>query len=386
MSRARPSDRPLKVDVLMDTIEVGGIEVFIENLLSRLDRSRFSPRVVVLRATGPMQPRYEAAGIPVVHLGWRARELKSLWKLTRWMRRERTDIAVTVTDQVGALLIGRVAAHAARAVDIVTTHKMGNQRTIPRYTMESLWLADAFVMLAPTQRDHLIATEGLRRFPWRRTRDVIVPYGAELGTAPGAPERARARELMAIDDDSLVVGMVAAMRPDKAFDVLIDAVDSLRARHPSLRLVLVGSGETEEALRAQVIRLGMQDHVSFLGRRADVPDLLPGFDVMCLASYPVFETFPMAVVEALAAGRPVVATQCGALQDIITPGVEGDLVPIGDVDALAASLDGLLSDPERRAAAGAAARARAEREFDVKRMVDDYERLFEQLAGRGRGA
>jgi glycosyltransferase involved in cell wall biosynthesis len=177
-----------------------------------------------------------------------------------------------------------------------------------------------------------------------------------------------------------VLGVVARLAPQKAHEVLLRAVARLAPDRPGLRLVVVGGGERETALRNLTAELGLTDRVLFTGVRRDVAELLPGFDVSCLSS--VHEGVPLAVLESMAAGLPVVATARGALPDLITEGVEGHLVPAGDVTALAARLGELADDPARRAELGARARARAEREFSIQCTVDGYQRLLTGLVAR----
>jgi glycosyltransferase involved in cell wall biosynthesis len=174
------------------------------------------------------------------------------------------------------------------------------------------------------------------------------------------------------------VGIVAVLRPQKAHGVLVRAIASLAPAHPRLRLVVVGDGPEETKVRALVDELGIADRVHFTGLRSDVPDLLPGFDVSCLSS--VHEGAPLVVLESMAAGVPMVATDCGALRDLVADGEEGFIVPVGDESALASRLERLIVDPDVRRAMGERARARAEREYSIERTVQGYQRLFGGLA------
>ena len=149
---------------------------------------------------------------------------------------------------------------------------------------------------------------------------------------------------------------------------------------PSLRLVVIGDGELGPRLHRLAEQLGIGHRTTFLGTRRDVPLLLPGLDVCCLSS--VHEGVPIALIEAMAAGVPIVASDCGAVRDIIDDGEQGYLFPVGDVDRFAYRLRLLAGDAGLRARLGKAGRARAEREFNVERTARAYEDLLTELVVR----
>jgi glycosyltransferase involved in cell wall biosynthesis len=162
--------------------------------------------------------------------------------------------------------------------------------------------------------------------------------------------------------------------------VLLRALAELAPAEPRLRAVAVGFGELEHELPRLAAELGISDRVTFTGRRRDVRRLLPAFDLKCLPSRR--EAYPLAVMEAMAAGLPVVACDQGGVPELVSDGEHGLLFRSGDHLALAASLRRLLVDAPLRARMGAAARRRAEREFDIRLTVARYEALFRALAGR----
>jgi glycosyltransferase involved in cell wall biosynthesis len=162
--------------------------------------------------------------------------------------------------------------------------------------------------------------------------------------------------------------------------VLFEAVARCLPDVPSLRLVVIGDGELGPRLHRLAEQLGIAHRAAFLGTRRDVPLLLPGLDVSCLSS--VHEGVPIALIEAMAAGVPIVASDCGAVRDIVDDGEQGYLVPVGDVDRFADRLRLLAGDPDLRAQLGKAGRARAEREFNIKRTARAYEELLTELVPR----
>ncbi len=180
-----------------------------------------------------------------------------------------------------------------------------------------------------------------------------------------------------MSDGAVVLGIVARLSPQKAHGVLLRAVARLTPDRPDLLLVVVGDGDERAAIEELVRELGLADRVLFTGLRRDVRALLPGFDVACLSS--VHEGVPLTVLEAMAAGLPVVATAVGALGDLVTDGTDGYLVPSGDDAVLAERLADLVDDPARRAAFGVAARTRAVDAFSIEHTLRGYETLLREL-------
>jgi glycosyltransferase involved in cell wall biosynthesis len=305
-------------------------------------------------------------------------------RLWRRLRATRTEVVLVAHHHRAALALGRLVGRLAGARTVVAAHDMDltsvGRRCLPRSTVETLFLSDALVLLAPSQGDYLRREEGVGRFPWRRTREVVIPNGIPIPPPPDPAQRAEVRAELGYGAADVVLGIVARLSPQKAHDVLFEAVARLAERHPRLRLLVVGDGARRAELAELAGRLGIADRVRFAGIRRDMPRLLAGLDIACLSS--VHEGVPITVLEAMAAALPMVATDCGALRDLVDEGVTGYLVPVGDVPALAARLGELAADPSLRARFGAAGRARAERDFGIERTAAGFEGLLTELTGR----
>jgi glycosyltransferase involved in cell wall biosynthesis len=181
-------------------------------------------------------------------------------------------------------------------------------------------------------------------------------------------------------DTGPLVGAVGALRPQKGYDVLIEAALLLRRTHPRLRLLIAGEGPDRPRLEELIARLAASETVTLLGRRMDVPDVLAALDLAVSASN--YEGSPLAVMEYMEAGLPIVATRVGGVPDLIDDGVHGLLVEPGDPAALARAVEELLADPARGAALGERARERRRREFDLDVMVASVEALYEELLAK----
>ena len=211
-----------------------------------------------------------------------------------------------------------------------------------------------------------------------RAKTLFIKNGVDTETfAPGGPAAADAPW----GPDDIVIGTVARVQDVKNHRLLVDAFAQLCAAAPALaprlKLSIVGDGPLLPAVRAQVAALGLQDAVWLPGARADIAALLHTFAVFALPS--LAEGTPVSMLEAMACGVPVVASRVGGIPEVVDEGVQGLLVPVGDVDVLAGALGRYALDPDLRAAHGRAARARVEERFSLRAMVGAYDALYDGL-------
>jgi glycosyltransferase involved in cell wall biosynthesis len=378
---------PVRLTLVLDLTFVGGAETVLLETFRHLDPAVVRPRVVCLREAGPLADDFRASGFEVDVLDRAGRfDLSTVPRLWRSLRSHRTDVVLVAHHHRAALALGRLVGRLAGARTVVAAHDMDltsvGRRCLPRSTVETLFLSDALVLLAPSQGEYLHREEGVGRFPWRRTREVVIPNGIPIPSDPDPATRADVRMELGYQDDDVVVGIVARLSRQKAHQVLFEAVARLAGRYPQLKLLVVGDGTRAAELTDLARELGIADRTRFAGIRRDVPRLLTGLDISCLSS--VHEGVPITVLESMAAALPVVATECGALRDLVEEGGTGHLVPVGDVAALAARLGELTADAQLRTRLGAAGRARAEREFGIERTARGLEQLLTELTRRHR--
>jgi glycosyltransferase involved in cell wall biosynthesis len=180
----------------------------------------------------------------------------------------------------------------------------------------------------------------------------------ELGIAPGTP----------------VIGTAGRLAHQKGLEFLVQAAEMLRPRFPDLKILIVGEGSEQAALQEMVDRAGLQENVRLLGLRMDIPDLLALFDIYALPSR--WEGLPMAILEAMAAGLPIVGSAVGGVPTAVREGVNGFLVEPEDAASLAGALERLLNDPNLRRRMGEAGRKRYEASFTARQMTRRYEKLY----------
>ena len=189
-----------------------------------------------------------------------------------------------------------------------------------------------------------------------------------------AVARAEWRARLGFGADDVLFACVARLKGVKNHRMLLDAFARMPAQNKRTRLLLLGEGPLQASLESYAQSAGIADRAHFLGLRDDVPDALAAADVFVLSSK--WEGNPLSVMEAMAAGLPVVATRVGGIPELVEHGVHGMLVPAGDAGAMSHALALLADSPDLRQAWSAAARRRAVESFDIERMVDNYESLY----------
>ena len=194
---------------------------------------------------------------------------------------------------------------------------------------------------------------------------------------PDANARGRVLREFGLDDRALVIGIAAQLIPRKGHDLLLRVLPELVRRAPRAQLLCFGQGPQRARLERLVAKLKLAPHVRFVGFRADFPELLPGLDLLVHPA--VREGLGVAVLEAMAACVPVVATAVGGIVDAVTDGVEGLLVAPGDGPGLAAAVERLIESEDDRLRLGTAGRARVERAFSIARMADQYVELYRNV-------
>jgi glycosyltransferase involved in cell wall biosynthesis len=379
----RPATDPIRVVYCIDNMDVGGTELNAVRTAERLDRRRFDLSVVCIRPDGPLLARYGAAGIPVFPLPMRsmlgAGAVRQAVRLVRHLRRQRAEVVHShdAYTSVYATVCARLAGVPGIIASRRSWHSPHLQGRIMRANRAAYRLAHRVVGNSPSV-SRLVETEG--RVP--AARIVTIPNFLDPRSFDPIAAEERCRWLAELDVPSgaFVVGIVARLSAVKDHGTLLRAVASLRAEHSDIHCVLVGDGPERERLVALASELGISEGVHFAGQRPQLPNLHFLFDVSVLCS--TSEAFPNSVLEAMAAGRPVVATAVGGTPDAVRDGVTGLLVPAGDSAKLAAALRVLHGDGEKRAAFGAAGREAARVGYSEEAVIAQVETLYAQLAGR----
>lgn len=387
---------PYSVIHVITRLDYGGSAENTMLTTSGHDRTNFRPMLVVgdpnrwsaqggLEATWQQGQRLNRTGVPwiilkdLVRHPSPIRDLKTLWTLLVLFRRTRPTIVHTHTSKAGAL--GRIAAWLA-AVPVIV-HTPHGHVFYGHFSRPVSWLflqvervlaivTTHFIALTTAERDDHVVRKVGRADDW-----TVIPSGIDLARFRSIEPRPDPRPvLFHCPVDATLVGTVGWLTEVKGHRRLIEAFARLVPSRPSLYLVIIGTGELHDDLVALASSLSIGDRVRFLGHRDDIPECLAALDLFVFPSQN--EGMGRALIEAMAAALPVVATRVGGIPGIIEQGRTGLLVPPGDTAALAGAMAELLDDRTRARTMGQAARDSIGAEFNAAGMV----RAIESVYGR----
>jgi glycosyltransferase involved in cell wall biosynthesis len=373
-----------RIAVVASTFGVGGAEIVTANVLRRLSRDRHEIRLHFLREAGAVgRELLDGHFEGVERLCRHRRDVAGAWRLVQCFRSFRPDVMWSL-DHMDAMWLGRSAALAAGVpASVIASHSTGlvgangaGRPSFGRRERVLMEFATKVVAVTATHARYLQTVAGVPR-----ERVAVIENGIDLALWPrvNAARRRDARDALGIDATQPVVAMIAAMRPEKAHEVLLDAVSMLADDGRRARVLLAGDGPRRGMLEDTAKRRGIRGHVDFLGIRRDVARLLHASDVVVLPSRAVVETLPLSILEAMACGVPVVASRVGSVPDVVEDGRTGRLIEPGDAVALARAIGATLDDGPGSARMADAARQRVETRYSIERTTEGYERLFDEV-------
>jgi glycosyltransferase involved in cell wall biosynthesis len=299
-------------------------------------------------------------------------DFRVLRRLISHLREMRFDAVVTV-ETGDAMFWGRLAARLAGVPVICSAlHTTGYPNRIERLNRLLAPVTDAFIAVAGPHGRYLVDDGGC---PAHKVR--VIPNGVDVDRFhPRWPDSPLQQEL-GITPGTPVVGVVAALRPEKNLELFVEAAALIRLQVPDARFVIVGDGPERASIEGRIAELSLDGAVHLLGSRDDVPEVLSLFDVFLLSSR--MEANPVSLLEAMASEVPVVAPRVGSIPETVEDGKSGMLVEPGDAQAMAGKVLGLLSDRRRAEAMGRAGREQVIARSSVERMVEGYEGLIEEI-------
>lgn len=357
---------------------MGGKEKLLYEFIVRADRKRFQIAVCCLKPGGYFKEKIVAMGIPFYDDLLRHRfDALAFRALESVIRSEKTQIVETFAhpNTVIFSFLARLRSLVDRVV--VSYHAVGVDARGPvvrPYLRPILRRMDGHIAVAEVQKRQLVGMEGLRQ------EDVRVIYNGVDTNAyrPAAGgERASTRRTLRLSESDVVLVAVGSLKPIKGIDVLLRAIAPVMRSQARAKLVIVGDGPDRAALELLARELGVIDGVRFVGLRADVDELLRAADALVLSSRS--EALPTVLLEGMATGLPVVATNVGGVPEIVEANRSGLLVPAEDVAALGAALARVVTDEALRRTLGARGREVVESRFRIGTMVENRMAYFEEL-------
>ena len=380
--------RRLRIAYFLASLRVGGAEKQMLALAEGLPRDRFQVDFIAVNGSGEYDARALAAGARIRALGSLsppdARFPSRLARRSRKATRDARIARAAHYDIVDAWLYPTDVLAAFARPFTRTPIVVAGRRNLGDVDGRHGLLDRGIGALATRLTDAIVAnsaavaTEALTRERVDPSKLRIIRNGVKLIEPLSVAERASGRRLLGLSDDELAIGCIANYRPVKRLDLLIDAFASIAGEHQRVRLFLVGEGPVRADLEQRIQTLGLEGRVRLHGSELDPQRLYGIFDVVVQASHS--EGLPNALLEAAAAGRPIVATAAGGTGEIVLDGKTGLIGPVDDRAALAQSLGRAIGDPDLRRRLGAAARVHVATTFGMERYVAEFATLYEELA------
>ncbi len=372
-----------KIIWMIDSLGHGGAERLTLAILERFDRKRFDLRVCALQERGgnPVAKDLQNAGIPVDLLNIPTlRHPANLFKITSYLRRHQPQLIHTQLEF--SIILGSLAAKLMGIPCVSTLHTLDNpqeRRAYWRYrvTLAALkYLCNRSIGVSETTRLHHLRDGQIP------SEKIITLYnGIDLSVYknPTPKARLKKRKELGLSPHSIVAVTVAVLREPKGIQFMLQAMTQLRETHPSLQYLIVGDGEHGPTLKEMTRNLNLEGQVIFAGQRTDIPEILPVGDFFVLPT--LTEALPTVLMEAMAAHKAIIASKVGGVPEMIQDGVNGRLLPPGDVSALVTACAQLADDSALRNAWGSAGHAICQEKFNIERQILALEHLYASLIG-----
>lgn len=398
MGNAENGDTRLRVLQIITNLDIGGAQEVVRTLSDYLVQND-CPTVVCTLKDGPLRKDIERLGIPVEVVGGRKYSILAFPLFVRDMLRIQRSLA----EIVQRYEINVIQTHLLRMLDFLAlTLRRGSEKPAVFWTVHNEqfalrkdqlpgfhWLLEPkrfthrwLYRIASRWASGFIAVSedvGLavrREIGPDEKKVAVILNGVDTRRYPAAADRKELRSRLGFGDDACLIAVVGTLKEQKGHRYLVEAGKEILSKRQNLHFLFIGDGPLLQELNRQAAESGLTERIHFLGNRDDVPDLLAASDLFVLPS--LWEGLPMALIEAMASGMPIVATRVSGTQKAIIHEESGLLVPPGDPGELAGAIEVLLSRPERASAMGRAARLRAEKCFSAQAQAASHIALFRQ--------
>ncbi len=365
--------KPIRTAFLLTSMPVGGAETLLVNLVRGFDSDKILPQIVCLKERGPLGEEL-AAEFSVA-----SRFIASKWdfrvieRLRQHFVREKIEAVVTV----GAgdkMFWGRIAAKLARVPVICSAlHSTGWPDGVGKANRYLTKITDAFIAVAQSHGKFLVDFE---RFP--QSKVAVIPNGINTERfCPDLQTRSRVRRELNLPATAPVIGIVAALRPEKNHEMFIDVAARVQRVVRDSQFLIIGDGPERVKIEAAIEKHSLQYQVQMLGNRSDTHRLLTAIDVFALTSHN--EANPVSILEALSTEVPVVSTRVGSIAETVIDGETGYCVEPGDAEAMAVRIQELILDSKKHTTIGEQGRQRVQKYGSMQSMVVGYEELISRI-------
>lgn len=370
--------KKINVLILTHSLHIGGAEKHIYDLVSNMDYRKFRCVVFCLYELGEIGKRLslENSNIKIYSgIMKNKADLTGLLKLLRISRQEKIDVIYIMHTPL-TLFWGIVCAKLIGIRASVTrfTSTFPISRVKRRRLVNSLFLpfVDRVIAQASYHRKYLMEHEKVKE-----EKIVVINNGVNYEQYSCIKDVSILRKEIGIPQEAPVVGIIAQLRPEKGHEVFLNAAKIILESMPHVHFLIVGDGAEKNKLEKTAERLHIKPQVHFTGLRTDIPQVISLFNIAVLASRSSVETFSNAILEYMAASKPVVVTNVGSIAEQVVDGETGYIIPPGDYQAIADALLNLLNNESLSKSMGQAGRKRVMEKFSIQRMICEYEALFE---------
>ncbi len=358
---------PIRIFYIITELDIGGAESMLFELVQCIDKNKFTPEVGCLKGEGVVGKKLEACGIKVkyfhIEKPW---HIYKLANVISFLRQGHFNILHSYLFH--ANIVGRICGKLSGIPIILSSIRVCEQERRYHLWMDRItnWMVNLEICVSKKVKNFTIEKANIPEHKLEVIENGI-PYSFLDAITSCRNKKSH----------SLVVGTVARLSEQKGIKYLLYAAKRVTEQFSDITFTIVGKGPLASQLKELSIKLGISSKVKFLGFRNDIPELLSVIDIFVLPS--LWEGMPNVVLEAMSAGKPVIATDTGGSKDIIDNGINGVLVEPGNSEALAEAILKLLEDPVQRQRLGESAREKIKERFPIDKMVSKTEQVYNKF-------
>ncbi|THB71903.1 MAG: glycosyltransferase family 1 protein [Desulfobulbaceae bacterium] len=376
-----PQPSPIRMSVLVSTLAANSAELFLRDLLLTINRSLIDPKLIFLKQPGVVGEELIQKGFEAVSdLSPSRFSSKATQRIGQALQEQDSELLFLI-NHLNSMVYG-IPAGRKQNIPIINWCNMTDQpNQVNRVDMACRRLlhfkVDTIIAAARGHRDYLIRYEGL---PAEKIKVIYNGISPKHIRATQSPEETR--RMLEIPRDAKVISQLASLRPDKAHEIMLEAMVYIKNKIPESLLLIVGDGEQRNFLEEQARKFGLENHCRFLGERQDIGNILAITDTVAISSLPHHETLSIEAIESLFSGTPVVSTDVGFMNEIILQEITGLLVPPRSPEQLALATIKILRDNRLRAKMSLKAKEHIEQLCNTEVMTRKFEQEIITLSDR----
>ncbi len=371
------SKKPTRILYIHHTFRNQSGSFLLWNIAKRIDKKKYQVFAACLREGGPYEDKLRRIGVKVKNFDLKTLvDIRIIPRLVRYIKQNNIDIVETAV--FPADVYGRISARLANVPIIISTmHRVEDHKQEAIYRV--LFFADTLTMALTTRI--IAVSKAVKNYliSWHRVKSDkirVIYNGIDAHKYDVNFDIKEYKRMLNLQHDIPTVAFIGRLVKLKGVNYFLEAAASILRNGKRVQFVVVGDGPLKERLIKQAANLSISQHVHFIGFRKDIPQILSVIDILVVPS--LFEGLPLTILEAMHAGKTIIATRVGGIPEAIKDGETGILVSPRDYHALTKGLLELLNDPEKRKEMGKKGKQRALQHFNVERMVKEYSNIYDE--------